>query len=198
LDSIGRRALYNCKALGHLGFPAALTKVDAGALSNTGLAKALFQDCRKLAEIGNRAFRGCNALRQVHFGAGLKSCGNYAFADCRGLAALDFRPCPNLAQVGKQAFDGCSGLKRVQIGLAVAVTRAMFADCTALEVVTVPMGAPPPTGLPTGVRVQLGNALTTADRGVAARPAADERPCRGAAAAASKGTTRAGGGEAPQ
>jgi hypothetical protein len=198
LDAIGRRTFYNCKALGHLSFPVTLTKIDAEALSNTGLTEADFQDCGKLAEIGNGAFRGCNALREIHFSAGLKSCGDYAFAGCRDLAALDFRPCPNLAQVGTQAFDGCSGLKGVQIGLAVAVTGEMFAHCTALELVTVPMGAPPPTGLPANVRVQLGNAPTTADRGVAARAAGYERPCRGAATAASTGTTRAGSGGAPQ
>jgi hypothetical protein len=93
----------------------------------------------------------------------LKSCGDCAFQNCPSLTALDFRPCPNLAEIGEKPFDGCSGLGKIQFGSAVAVMASTFANCPALEIVTVPFFAPVPTGLPTNVRTEVGDALTSAE-----------------------------------
>jgi hypothetical protein len=172
LDSIGQQAFHKCGALARLKFPATLRKIEDHALSHTGLTEADFRKCPKLAKIGNCVLCHCDALRNVRFGPGLASCGDYAFCNCPSLTTLDFRPCPNLRHLGTLAFYGCSGLRQVHFGSTAAVTPTTFTNCTALELISVPMDAPIPPELPTEVRVEAGNAAAA----VGPQRTATERP----------------------
>jgi hypothetical protein len=97
------------------------------------------------------------------FPATLVKIGKYALA-CTSLAEADFRECPKLAEVGFHAFYSCSALREVHFGSAIhsgpAISGAAgtFDSCGELELVTMPVGAPVPTGLPARVRVVLGSA----------------------------------------
>jgi hypothetical protein len=163
LHSIGRSAFYNCAALARLKFPATLARIGSHALSYTGLTEVDFRECRELAEVGAYAFHSCRALRKVHFGAGLKSCGKRAVRPCPGPTALSSRPSSGAGQFGEPPSDRCSAVKNLQFESTELLMATTFTNCTALEVVSVPKGAPTPIGLPTKVRVELGKALTTAE-----------------------------------
>jgi hypothetical protein len=107
--------------LARLKFPATLRKIGSHALSHTSLIEADFRECPELAQVGAYAFYTCNALRRVHFAAGLTSCGECAFQSCPTLGQLDFRPCQNryMAQLRWQP---------------------------AMEIILVPIGATAPSG----------------------------------------------------
>jgi hypothetical protein len=158
MDSVGQAAFYECRALERLEFPVTLTMIeDNYAFCYTALTEADFRSCPKLTRVGHYAFASCNALRDVYFSAGLRSCGNCAFRNCPSLTALDFRPCVHLMEIGEQPFKDCLRLREIRFGSAVPLTGAMFTNCPALELITLPVGAPAPADLPARISWELSN-----------------------------------------
>jgi surface protein len=91
-----------------------------------------FMDCASLKfvtlhdaldEIGDRAFKGCQSLRDVD-------------------QALEDAGCYGLTRIGDEAFAGCASLKKLEYdsGWWLTVGRRAFADCTGLTLVMLPDG----------------------------------------------------------
>jgi hypothetical protein len=126
-----------------------------GLAANEKLAVVVLPDT--LAEIGNLAFCGCDSLKIVNFGNGLKtlgesafhSCGltevvlpdtvtkigNWAFASCKSLKLAKI--CGELRTLGQWAFGYCENMIEVVLDSVIEIGRAAFSDCHSLKNVKV-------------------------------------------------------------
>jgi hypothetical protein len=154
LEVVGRSAFSGCSRLG---------RIDLGGTKVRALAPYCFDGCVALSvvvlppnleSIGLQAFYNCTALAHLRFPATLRKIGSYALG-CSGLIEADFGQCLTLFEMGIEPFVGCSALRRVRLGSVVPFTFAAFKNCPALEIVSVPIGAVVPVGLPDHFRVEF-------------------------------------------
>ena len=111
----------------------------------TEVSDRAFYGCKGLTtvtieseSIGDYAFCGCEELKSVKFGNGVKKIGTHAFSDCKKLAGViihkdikeigahAFQDCKEIREltiesesIGDYAFYGCKGLKSIKIGAGV-------------------------------------------------------------------------------
>lgn len=64
-----------------------------------------------VTEIGQGAFRGCTALKEVVLSAGASNIGYWAFMDCTELETVDIPD--GVTQIRNGAFEGCSKLENI-------------------------------------------------------------------------------------
>ena len=78
-----------------------------------------------VTEIGTAAFRGCNSLKSVKIGEGVKRIHEDAFA----YSGITNVVIPNsVTEIGRDAFSGCNSLKSVKIGEGVkSISESAFA-----------------------------------------------------------------------
>ena len=105
-----------------------------------------FQDCRFLQSvslpdsvttIGVDAFRECDSLSEVTFGAGVSSVGDMAFVGCNSLRRIQLPP--GVRRVGIYAFAYCSSLEHVSVAQGTeTIGYDAFAFCPCLRSVTLP------------------------------------------------------------
>lgn len=87
--------------------------------------------------IGNKAFFGCTALKELTLPEGLQSIGDEAFLECRSLTSISFPS--SLTEIGGGAFQGCRGLTEVNFSEGLqAVNEWTFAVCEGLTAVDLP------------------------------------------------------------
>lgn len=94
------------------------------------VTSVMFSDSVK--EIGSCAFRGCQVLEEVTFGAGLTAIEGNAFQLCRALPAVAFPD--KLASIGDYAFQADDALEEISWGASMdSIGAFAFADCISLE-----------------------------------------------------------------
>ena len=87
-----------------------------------------------IKEIGSFAFRNCQQLEEVRFGARVKTIGNSAFWGCSALPALAFDDA--LVSIGEAAFYGNAALEDIAWGAGLeSIGVGAFQSCTSLETV---------------------------------------------------------------
>ena len=92
-----------------------------------------------LESIGENAFAGHRALREIHFGNGLTDIGSDAFMHCSSLQSLELPD--SLLWLGTSAFSGCTSLKTVVVpGSVQELPQGCFSACSALESVVLQDG----------------------------------------------------------
>ena len=104
MDSVGE---------GEGSFPYGITRIGAHAFRNSGLNGSLTIPS-SVTSIGNSAFRGCDELTAISFGANssLTSIGDDAFSES-GLQSFTFPS--GVTEVADSLFDGCSSLTSVNL-----------------------------------------------------------------------------------
>lgn len=162
VKTIGPFAFYGCKAVG-LSVP---FKQDTGKkdeLGNPIIEEVTVTGYIKLGEgilsIGDRAFQGCNSLREitipdsvthlgirvfhkcqklhtVTIGSGLTSLGDYLFYKCEALETVNISD--KLETIGNYTFRGCTALKNFDFKEVKHIGRYAFYGCTALERISLP------------------------------------------------------------
>ena len=88
---------------------------------NTEIEYGAFKDCKKLhtvkiknvETIGDDAFSGCVALKNLTLGDSLKKIGNYAFSGCAELESVEL--CEGVESIGKYAFENCLKIEELNI-----------------------------------------------------------------------------------
>ena len=103
------------------------------------IGRGAFSFCRSLetAEIGGvsalgeEAFAGCTALREITVSETLSAIGRRCFDECTSLRSFDFT---HIRQIGARAFERCDGLTAVTL-TNVTVGYHAFADCAALKTI---------------------------------------------------------------
>ncbi len=99
-----------------------------------------FNGCNKLKEIGipnnvtsigSGAFSGCSGLQSVTIGSGVTELGDSTFS-CSGLTSITIPE--NVTLIGSTAFWNCSGLQSVTIGSGVtSIGDGAFLLCSNLQ-----------------------------------------------------------------
>ena len=103
----------------------------------TAITDGAFEDCRmstlvlpkRLATIGNNAFKGCSYLKEVTLPASLSHLGESAFMNCRQLSSATLNE--NLREIGASAFENC-GLETISIPVDCQLGNRAFANCQSL------------------------------------------------------------------
>ena len=165
--TIDKCAFADCAALISAAIPDAVGEIGAAAFDGcTALASvALGKGVRK---IGECAFKGCAALKTVTLPDAVDEIGDEAFADCAALASVAFGKSvrkigesafkgtglvsltvpDTVTEIGDEAFADCAALKQLFLTEKVnagwdetigCTGHAVFARCTALTEVSLPM-----------------------------------------------------------
>ena len=90
-----------------------------------------------ITEIGEKAFRGCYAIKSIKLPETLEIIGDEAFSSCDGLSTITI---PNSVEtIGKRAFAYCSGLSTITIPNSVeTIGDNAFSYCDGLSTITIP------------------------------------------------------------
>ena len=121
--------------LSSITLPQNLTYIDDNAFNGCGGLRDISIPSG-VTSIGNGAFEGC-WLQHIYLHDGLKSIGNYAFAN----SALKEINIPNSVEyIGDNCFQGCGGLEEVVIlsDQITEIPNEAFADCNALHTIKLP------------------------------------------------------------
>ncbi|MBQ7115690.1 MAG: leucine-rich repeat domain-containing protein, partial [Clostridia bacterium] len=113
-----------------------VTAISSGAFrDNSTITYVWMSDYVEL--IGDYVFSGCTKLKEVEFGAGIKTIGNEAFRNCTSLLTVNLPD--SLEEMVHYSYDsgvfeGCTSLKSVVIGDGLkTVSARVFFGCTSLE-----------------------------------------------------------------
>lgn len=154
LQTIGEKALQNCKAIRTINLPNTVTSIgkdafsdctalyDISSLSGTQITKingSTFSGDTSLVkvsipttckEIGFSAFRGCTNLRTFDF-KNVTTFSNLAFADCSSLSSVTLANGTNT--IPSMCFMNCSGIKSLSLPNSIITIGEMaFDSCSSL------------------------------------------------------------------
>lgn len=159
LESIGKKAFYNCNQLETVTFPDSVKVIEASAFENCkALTKLLIPNT--VIALGNSAFKGCEEITELTISNAISTLGTAVFENCSGLQSVVipsgltvlsdnmFRRCTALSSVtipatvktiGKSAFENCSELPTIVLPDTVeSVGIAAFKGCGKLNNPTMP------------------------------------------------------------
>ncbi len=86
---------------------------------------------KRVTDIGERAFAGCEKIVSVKFPNSITSIGALAFLNCSNLANITIPD--SVTSIGDSAFSNCSGLTSVTIGDSVTyIANSAFNYCSEL------------------------------------------------------------------
>lgn len=168
LEEIGVSAFENCEQLMDVNLPRGLKLLDRRAFANcTSLGSIWIPAGMNLCQYSgwtsyDGPFKGCTALKQVSFEAGIETIQPALFDGCRGLEEIvipegvvtikhhAFRGCEALVKIDLpdslktiegDAFEGCNSLKEIHLppNLEMLGNNA-FKKCAALEKANIPSG----------------------------------------------------------
>jgi hypothetical protein len=87
--------------------------------------------------VGNDAFEGCTALREVMLPRSITHIGENAFSGCHALRVVTLPD--TLTNISNYAFESCTGLTEILLPSKLAhIGKHAFSGCTALTTVTLP------------------------------------------------------------
>ncbi len=140
VGAIPRALLWNDELrqkLTYVRIASGITSIIWGAFQScSSLETVIFSEESSLTSIGDYAFSGCTALKNVEFPKSLVSIGNSAF----GSTALENIILPSsLTTIGNSAFWGCSQLATIEFAEHSSLTSigsSAFSYCPALENIT--------------------------------------------------------------
>ena len=137
LETIGDEAFSNCENLCCVTMPARLTSMSIGN-------KAFYKCTRLTGEIilpngtqsvGNDAFRDCK-ITGLTLQDGLKTIGDYAFANCNDIYSENLRIPDSVTSLGTNAFANCNYIEKVTIGAGIeSILASTFCNCNRLQYV---------------------------------------------------------------
>ncbi len=106
--------------------------------SCTSLRTVTFAENGRLAEIGQRAFYGCTALREIEIPSTVSTLGFMAFYTCTGLESVTIPA--TVTALGHSIFYGCTALKNVTLNSKTTeLPHNMFYNCSSLSSITIPV-----------------------------------------------------------
>lgn len=89
-----------------------------------------------LSSIGNYAFAGCTSLVIDSFPEALLSVGNNAFANCTSLTSITL---PGVKTIGSYAFSGCTSVTEIKLPVVESIGDGAFDGCNAVTNAEVPV-----------------------------------------------------------
>lgn len=137
VQRIGTSAFSGCSELIEVTISEGVTTIGDSAFSECcGLSTIIIPST--VTEIGESAFKGCSGLTDIAIPESVITIGDGAFTDCTGLKSIIIPK--SVKQMGTYIFQGCNGLERASILAPTIIKYHAFADCSALENVTLGVG----------------------------------------------------------
>ena len=159
VQSIGERAFYGLTGLTEISFPESVVYIGPSicekntSLKTVTIAGEIFE-----YDFGSGAFSGCTSLETVNITGSVDQIPDEAFFGCTKLSSLTLAE--GITRIGDDAFYGCEGLKTISLPSTVKsigssafsesglteivvpenvteIEMSAFAECTALESVTI-------------------------------------------------------------
>ena len=149
---------YNCESLYSVKFSYYIEEIGDHAFFGCDKISELdLSNCTKLQTIGDYAFYGCNVIKSLKLNDGLKTIGNYAFANRNPYIAQDGNNFyqidrsnkklqeiiipDSVTDIGASAFANYSAVTTVSLGTSVTnIGNYAFKNCIALTKIVVPDG----------------------------------------------------------
>lgn len=105
--------------------------------SCTSLVSISFEKNCRLTEIGQRAFFGCSALKEIVVPSSVSTIGYLAFYRCRSLESVTIPT--STTKIGHSLFYECTSLKNVVFNSGTTeIPTYMFYKCSSLTTITIP------------------------------------------------------------
>ena len=105
--------------------------------SCTSLVSISFEPNCRLTEIGQRAFFGCSALKEIVVPSSVSTIGYLAFYRCRSLESVTIPT--STTKLGHSLFYECTSLKNVILNSGTTeLPTYMFYKCSSLTTITIP------------------------------------------------------------
>lgn len=134
-----------CENLNSITWQDGVTDIGDYAFQNANKLKEI--DLTGIVNIGNYAFnpdssKPSNGVYKATFSEGLKTIGNFAFADSPLMGNQGTVTLPStVTAIGQQAFKGCKNITRINIpGGVEVISSGAFRECSALVEVTIGEG----------------------------------------------------------
>ena len=138
--SADMKTLILCPAgkTGTVVIPDGVTRIRKSAFSGSKISKVVFPD--SMVSLQNEAFYGCENLKEIDFGNGIKQIGGdgnqHIFSGCP-VEKLVFPP--QVKEIGINAFFSCGKLKEVVFNEGIEVIRqGAFKNCPKLTKINMP------------------------------------------------------------
>lgn len=124
------------KSVTKIVVPDSVKTISSGAFADMPRLEEVYLG-NGVSEIGSSAFSQCDALRKVILGDSVNTIGDAAFFDCDSLEEIEFGA--NVKYIGEGAFCGCSSLKKITFGGELSsIGDVAFRNCTSLTEVMIP------------------------------------------------------------
>lgn len=133
--AVADKAFFRCRRIKSVTLPASVKLIGNSAFAWCTNLKCV--EMFGVVEIGERAFMGCDLLKNVFLSEFLERLGEKAFAYCPAVTELYL---PNsLERIAASAFEGCRSLKSVALPRTLRIIEnGVFYACTSLENINVP------------------------------------------------------------
>lgn len=117
---------------GKIVIPCGVKHIGFAAFANSEITKVTIP--RGVETVDVSAFMGCENLKRVKFGFGLKKICGYAFQGC-GLESIVLPA--SVEEIDYAAFAFCEVLKTAKTGGAPCIAKGVFQGCENLQTLTV-------------------------------------------------------------
>ena len=130
IKTIDYRAFYECYGLHTVTIGKGIETIANEAFRSSGISSITIPIDAALTTIGERAFAGCNNLKEFIMPDAVTTMGKSAFSRCQTLANVTLGK--NLKKLENESFVGCSALLKVSIpedAILSSIDGGVFRDC---------------------------------------------------------------------
>lgn len=93
----------------------------------------------EIENIGYNTFQNCAELTEITIPSGVKTIGNFAFANCEKLSRVVFSEGSQLTSIGDNAFENCTSLTDLILPESItSIGNNAFENCTSLTEIVLP------------------------------------------------------------
>ena len=132
-NGILKSCVGQANANGVYTVPENITMIGEGAFAgDTAIREVIIGENVKI--IGSGAFQGCSSLETVTLSEGLEIIGSYAFTGCTSLTDITLPS--TLKELEEYTFRSCTSLETIDLSHITSIGDSAFLYCNALETVT--------------------------------------------------------------
>ena len=113
-----------------------VTIIDNNAFKDNSKVEFV-EICQGIKKIGDKAFSGCNQLRDVIIPNTVETIEKSAFSCCSSIVSIDIPD--SVTSIGSGVFFGCTSLESINIPNSISdIKELTFAGCSSLKSITIP------------------------------------------------------------
>jgi hypothetical protein len=135
-----RSSAFSSTVIESVTIPASITSIGNDAFSDCdSLAAVVFAEGATLTTIGERAFRYCDALKEITIPKSVTTIGAEAFYICSVLETVSFEDGISIGQINDYTFYGCFALSSISYpNTLTSIGESAFYQCSGLSEFSIP------------------------------------------------------------